>query len=550
MRGRELSQVIPSPVLPMMRSIRARSSCRVVALTALGVPLAGASLAAQETAPAQIPIRTLGQAEARSSVSLGGVTQLRALPDGRVFVNDGPRRQVLLFDAALRTERVVADTLEAAIPYGTRNFGVMPYVADSTLLVDPATLSMLVLNSKGELVRVMAAPRSNDLNFLASANLGTHAFDSEGRLIYRLNQPGGMGGGPGGFGGGMMMGGPMMGMFGGGQGGGRGGQGGGPPGGGQQGGQQGRGAPQQTEQQRNAQQIRNQVNAAREDRFPGGGGANTATIMVGGERRTRSFTDRNMPDSTPILRANFDTRKVDTVAFMRVTNTQVEMKTGEDGSMQVTAKMNPLPQNDDWALMKDGSVAVVRVLDYRIDWYTPAGELERSAPLPFDWKRITDDEKEKMVDSLKTAAREASERIAQMMAGGGGGRGFRPSFEPVDAEFLPDYYPPIRAGTTLADYDGNLWLLPATSSLAGQMAAMIPPGAQGRIPAGMLPPGMAAPTGGLAYDVVNRKGELVERVQLPAGRSIAGFGPDGIVYLTAREGREVFLEKVRRPTAP
>jgi hypothetical protein len=46
--------------------------------------------------------------------------------------------------------------------------------------------------------------------------------------------------------------------------------------------------------------------------------------------------------------------------------------------------------------------------------------------------------------------------------------------------------------------------------------------------------------------VVNRQGQLVERVQLPAGRSIAGFGPDGIVYLTAREGREVFLEKVRR----
>jgi hypothetical protein len=141
--------------------------------------------------------------------------------------------------------------------------------------------------------------------------------------------------------------------------------------------------------------------------------------------------------------------------------------------------------------------------------------------------------------------------LKQMMAGGGGGRGFRPSFEPVDAQFLPDYYPPIRAGSTVADYDGNLWVLPATSSLAGQMAAMIPAGARGQIPPGVLPAGMtAAPTAGLAYDVINRKGELVERVQLPVGRSIAGFGPDGVVYLTARQGREVFLEKVRRLPPP
>jgi hypothetical protein len=53
---------------------------------------------------------------------------------------------------------------------------------------------------------------------------------------------------------------------------------------------------------------------------------------------------------------------------------------------------------------------------------------------------------------------------------------------------------------------------------------------------------MSAP---LVYDVISRKGELVHRVQLPAGRQIAGFGPGGVVYLAAREGREVFLEKTR-----
>ena len=49
----------------------------------------------------------------------------------------------------------------------------------------------------------------------------------------------------------------------------------------------------------------------------------------------------------------------------------------------------------------------------------------------------------------------------------------------------------------------------------------------------------------LVYDVVNRKGELVYRVQVPPGRQIVGFGPNSVVYLTVREGREVFLEKTR-----
>ncbi len=523
----------------------------LLSLTAMA--LAAAPLAAQDSAVVAnkvIPVRQLGPVEAKTAEAIGNVNSLRALPNGAVFVNDGQRRQILMYDANLKLSKVVADTIEASIPYGQRNAGLIPYLGDSTLIVDPASLALLVLDSRGEMVRVMAPPRTQDINFLASANLGTHAFDSNGRLIYRLNQQGGgmggmnFGGGGGGFGG-------MAGAMGAAGTGGRGGQ---PAGGRGQEAQPARGAaatppaaaatpPART--QPSAAEIRRQVQAVADDRFPTG---NSAQITVNGERRTRSFNQRNLPDSLPILRANFDTRKVDTVTFMRVTNPQFEMKATEDGGTQVSVKMNPLPQNDDWALMADGTVAVVRVLDYRIDWIKADGTIERSAPLPFDWKRITDEEKDRMVDSLKTAAKEATERAQQMMAGPGTGRGsFRPAFDPVEAEFLPDYYPPIRSGTTLADYDGNIWLLPATSSLAGQMAAMIPPGARGQIPAGMLPAGMAsAMSGGLAYDVVSRKGEIIERVQIPAGRSIAGFGPDGVVYLLERKGREVFLEKARR----
>ena len=51
----------------------------------------------------------------------------------------------------------------------------------------------------------------------------------------------------------------------------------------------------------------------------------------------------------------------------------------------------------------------------------------------------------------------------------------------------------------------------------------------------------------LNYDIVNRAGELVERIQLPPGRTIAGFGPKGAIYLSVREGRQLFIERYKRP---
>jgi hypothetical protein len=68
-----------------------------------------------------------------------------------------------------------------------------------------------------------------------------------------------------------------------------------------------------------------------------------------------------------------------------------------------------------------------------------------------------------------------------------------------------DYVPPIRGFSARADADNHVWILPTTT--------------------------LSARGGGLLYDVVNRQGEVFERVQLPPDRVIAGFGPGGAVYL-------------------
>jgi NAD(P)-dependent dehydrogenase (short-subunit alcohol dehydrogenase family) len=50
--------------------------------------------------------------------------------------------------------------------------------------------------------------------------------------------------------------------------------------------------------------------------------------------------------------------------------------------------------------------------------------------------------------------------------------------------------------------------------------------------------------GGPIYDVVGRTGKLVDRIQIPGGCTLIGFGP-GVAYLTSREGSGVSVARAR-----
>jgi len=90
-----------------------------------------------------------------------------------------------------------------------------------------------------------------------------------------------------------------------------------------------------------------------------------------------------------------------------------------------------------------------------------------------------------------------------------------PKIDFVPLKEIADYYPAIRPGAARPDLDGNLWILPTTSAQS-----------QG---------------GELVYDVVNKSGELFQRVRIPSGRSIAGFGKGGVVYLMSGDRTKGFV---------
>jgi hypothetical protein len=253
-------------------------------------------------------------------------------------------------------------------------------------------------------------------------------------------------------------------------------------------------------------------------------------------------------DSTLVVRADLDTRKVDVVGTRHASRGQRNRQDPpENGNRVVTSIVQPIDVEDSWAVLSDGTIAFVRGQDYHVDWVHPDGTKSATTKLPFDWKRLSDADKQRIVDSARvvmdslTAIR--NKRVAAAATGGRGGEPGMPAtggagqrsgggaaapgqqgsiqrIEFVPLSEIPDYYPPIRRTSAMADLDGNLWILPTTSAQSKQ--------------------------GELVYDVVNPKQGLFRRVRMPLGRSIAGFGKNGVIYLQAGDRTNGFtLERVK-----
>lgn len=470
-------------------------------LLAAAIVIAGGIPATAQQLP---PIRQIGAVVTTTTEKLGAVSAVRQLSNGSVIVNDIVGRRVLLFDADLKKFTVVADTTSAtANAYGTRPGGLIPYRGDSTLFVDPASLSMLVIDGSGKIGRVMSVPRANDAQFLIGGPFGAAGFDPQGRLVYRA---------------------PPRPVFSGG--------------------------------------------------LPGGAG--------GGGSARPAFTPPVIPDSAALVRVDLATRKVDTLAFIKTPKFSMQVSQDANGGMRMQSTINPLPIVDDWGILPDGTVALVRGKDYHIDWLSPEKAMTSTAKIPFEWQRLSDDDKVAFIDSTRKAMEEArasgnmggalagmfgggggqmtirtgpdgpgagrtqggegtrrapapggrgdivtSETVTTAVpagggavtrtgaAGGGSGGGGLPLINFVAPSELPDYKPPFAGNATRVDPDGNLWI--RTSQNVKGLAV---------------------------YNVVNRKGQVIDRVQLPAGRVIAGFGSGGAVYLGSREAGTARLEKV------
>jgi hypothetical protein len=433
-----------------------------------------ASALSAQTSTRKLPLRQLS-APVTSTEALGSLAAVRQLPNGNVLVNDQAGRRVLLMDSSLAILGVVADsTSSTSSAYGPRPGGLIAYRGDSTLFIDPASLSMLVIDPAGKIARVMAAPRPNDVAFLTGGPFGNPAFDARGRLVYR----------------------------------------------------------------------------------------SFASPTPPPRSANGAFTPPVFPDIAALVRFDLASRKLDTAGYVKVLKPNMTMSQDANGGIRMQSNMNPLPVVDEWAVTSDGAIAIVRGRDYRVDFIGADGVRTVGDKIPYEWQRLTDEDKIAFIDSTKaamarlraggTAGGAAGDAGAgggpgaapmQMIfmrprdgggpppgAGGGGGQpqvaiagpppaggGMQPPTLVSPSE-LPDYKPVFGPGAVRADADGRVWVR--------------------TIPTKPTP-------GGAVYEVIDRSGKLVDKVQVPAATTIVGFGAGGVVYLGMRDTKGVHVQRGR-----
>jgi hypothetical protein len=306
-------------------------------------------------------------------------------------------------------------------------------------------------------------------------------------------------------------------------------------------------------------------------------------IFLGHPVITRRPTPDGIPpavsDSTPLLRADLDRRRTDTIGYVGRPMARFEALR-LNGIVASAWQPDPLRVTDDWAVLADGSIAIVRGHDYHIDWIRPNGATASSPKMPFDWRQLTDSDKQHVIDAAHAAMVAAAKSNTLVLnvemvinwrlgsavefRGASGGGATQPppvlasvaSPPPPGVErirtdvdttgglfttgccgpvlILPaehpsvsavfDYYPPVRSGSLMPDLDDHLWILPTTSK--------------------------QSKAGELVYDVVNTKGELFERVRVPLGRFVIGFGQGGVVYLASGSMTNGFVvERTKLPAS-
>jgi hypothetical protein len=471
------------------------------------------------------PVRQISTASAVSKERIGSILAVRELPDGRVLVNDGASRRLVLMDTMLVTERVVLDSMsELSNTYGNRPGALIAQRGDSSLFVDQSSLSLLVIDPSGNIARVRSVPRAQDTwAYGSNTNSdGMPGTDARGRLVYFI-----------------------------------------------------------------------EAQAARPAKAPPRG---VPWFPVD-------------PDSGFIVALDMESRKVDTLGVIRTPKEELTVRLNPTGGFNVNNAINPLPATDVWAVLPDGTIAFVRAIDYRIDWLHPDGTRSSSPKIPFDWQPLPDEMKERLLDSVRTTQSrnlrnayttsviryvntydrkyppnftapdgytppngfakdwkfppgvkfperyiygcaqgeeptltpfKEGEGPGAQPGGPGGPGGMRgtPSCIPqpipnlaqvpnpptmrevsvVSPKSLPDFRPPFGSGAARADLDGNLWIR--------------------TIPPKPIP-------GGPVYDVVSREGQLVDRLQLPPGYSLVGFGRGRVVFLAMRDASGIHLARVR-----
>ena len=215
-----------------------------------------------------------------------------------------------------------------------------------------------------------------------------------------------------------------------------------------------------------------------------------------------------LADSSAIERLDRASHRRDTVAFVPLRKDAGARLVNGIGII-TQPRRQPFPGWDHWLVAPDGRIAFVFYDPYRVDYVAPNHAITHGKPIPYDRVKVD--------DALKRQWREDRERPTMAMSSRGGATSIGPMKMPYsEPSEWPEYLPPYTSGLPLFSSDGTLWITRA-------MAAGV------------------APT----FDLINRKGELMERIVLPQRSKLVGFG-NGTVYVVRLDDDDLqYLQRYR-----
>ena len=263
-----------------------------------------------------------------------------------------------------------------------------------------------------------------------------------------------------------------------------------------------------------------------------GDGRGGGMMMIGGQMPTSSDAKgrmymQGMPfrmtetgpvtaDSVPMVRWDRASGKRDTLAWQRVPqgSTQVSSRGGRGNMSFRVGAGAPFTGADIMAVAPDGRVAIAHHDPYSVDFVNEAGQRTRGQPIKYDKIKVSEGHKAEWRERQKTAT--------TMMISNDNGRrsasvGGNPNVQDPE-NWGDEYMPPFLQNQNTVQFsnDGLLWV-------------------QRTGPAGQLP----------TYDVIDRAGNLVQKVVLPKKARLLGFG-NGAVYIARVDEDDLqYIQKYR-----
>lgn len=217
----------------------------------------------------------------------------------------------------------------------------------------------------------------------------------------------------------------------------------------------------------------------------------------------------SLPDSFAVVALDRGTGDIDTIAMLPRPEV-AQVKSGGGRFAFSGSGVLPFESVDDWAVARDGRVALAWGENYRLEWRSRGGASIVGPVVAYEPVEITQADKEAWADRMSSAS------VMAISTGGGGGRSRTISMPRPDVDALdwPEVKPPFGGSAVKITPEGEAWVRRYVA--AGDRET---------------------------YDVFDAAARRVRQVVLPADRRLVGFG-DGTLYAVYVDGDDLqWLER-------